>query len=48
MTTLARAFNRAAGTHIDAEDLTSVALFCCIGLLASVCMMRYGLDFGVF
>ena len=48
MTALVQAFNRATGTHIDAEVLTTVALFCCIGLLASFCMMRYGLDFGPF
>jgi hypothetical protein len=48
MTALVQAFNRATRTHIDAEGITTIALFCCIGLLASFCMMRNGLDFGPF
>ena len=45
MTALAQALiNRTTGA--DTGSLATVALFSCVGLLATLCAMRYGLDFG--
>jgi hypothetical protein len=47
MTALAQALiARATGT--ETEGLVTVALFSCIGLLVTLCMARYGLDYGTF
>jgi len=36
-------------TRTDAEgSLATVVLFSCAGLLVTLCMVRYGLDFGSF
>ncbi|HZL37788.1 MAG TPA: hypothetical protein VFC78_20895 [Tepidisphaeraceae bacterium] len=46
MAALARALiNRTTGTATDGS-LATVALFSCVGLLVTLCAMRYGLDFG--
>jgi hypothetical protein len=45
MTALAQALiARAAKT--DGEGPLTVALFSCVGLLVTLCLMRYGLDYG--
>lgn len=48
MAALAQALSRASGADIDVDSLFTVVLFCGVGLLATFCMMRYGLDFGSF
>jgi hypothetical protein len=49
MTALAQAFvNRATGRTDTDGSLATVVLFSCIGLLVTLCMVRYGLDFGSF
>jgi hypothetical protein len=48
MTALAQALTRATGTDVDVSTLRSVVIFSLVGLIASVCMARYGLDFGPF
>lgn len=48
MTALAHALTRATGTDVEAGTLWSVVIFSLVGLIASVCMARYGLDFGPF
>ena len=48
MTALAQALiTRATETRTDGS-LASVALFSCVGLLITLCMARYGLDYGSF
>ena len=48
MTALAQALiTRATETRTDGS-LASVALFSCVGLLITLCMVRYGLDYGSF
>ncbi|HEY3679617.1 MAG TPA: hypothetical protein VGL45_12935 [Bradyrhizobium sp.] len=48
MTALAQALTRATGTDVDVGTLRTVVIFSLVGLIASVCMARYGLDFGPF
>jgi hypothetical protein len=48
MTALAQALTRATGTDVEAGTLWSVVIFSLTGLVASICMARYGLDFGPF
>ena len=45
MTTIAQALSRLTGTDIDAESLTPVLAFCCIGLAVTLFAIKsYGLD----
>ena len=48
MTALAQALTRATGSDVDVETLRTLVIFSLVGLIASVCMARYGLDFGPF
>jgi hypothetical protein len=48
MTALAQALTRATGTDVDVGTLRTVVIFSLVGLIASLCMVRYGLDFGPF
>jgi hypothetical protein len=48
MTALAQALTRATGSDVDVGTLRTVVIFSLVGLIASVCMARYGLDFGPF
>ena len=48
MTALAQALiTRATGTKAN-ESLAIVALFSCIGLVVTFCMVHYGLDYTAF
>jgi hypothetical protein len=48
MTALAQSLiSRATGTASNVS-LAIVALFSCVGLLVTLCAVRYGLDFGSF
>jgi hypothetical protein len=44
MTALARVISWASGTSVDVENVKTVAVFCGIGLAASLLMAGYGLD----
>ena len=49
MTAFARALiNRTTETAADGSLATTVALFSCVGLLVTLCAVRYGLDYGSF
>ena len=49
MTALAQTLIKRATGRTDTDgSLATVALFSCIGLLVTLCMVRYGLDFGSF
>ena len=45
MTALAHTISRVSGVEIDVESLRTVAMFCGVGLLASIALcLTYGLD----
>jgi|GraSoi_2013_80cm_1033760.scaffolds.fasta_scaffold206579_1 hypothetical protein len=44
MATLARTLARAFGTDVDVEVLKIIAVFCGVGLLATVMAASYGVD----
>jgi hypothetical protein len=44
MAALARALSRASGTNVDVETLKTIAIFCGVGLFASLLFATYGLD----
>jgi hypothetical protein len=44
MTAIARVLSRASGTKVEAETLKTIAMFCGVGLLASLLFATYGLD----
>lgn len=46
MAALARLLSRASGMDVDVETLKIVAIFCGVGLLASLLFAIYGLDLG--
>ena len=44
MIAIAQALSRLTGTDVDAESLTPVLAFCCIGLAVTFFAKTYGLD----
>ena len=44
MAALARALSRASGTNVVVETLKTIAIFCGVGLFASLLFATYGLD----
>ena len=50
MAALAKVFARVSGSQVDIETLTTIALFCGIGLFVSLLFASVGLDLsaGVF
>lgn len=47
MIAIAKALSRVSGTEVDVESLKTVAMFCGVGLLASLLfLVTYGLDLG--
>jgi len=44
MAALARALSRASGTNVDVATLKTIAIFCGVGLFASLLFTTYGLD----
>jgi hypothetical protein len=38
--------HEAAKARADARPFKIIALFCCVGLLASLCLLSWGLDLG--
>ncbi len=48
MTALAQALITRATETRTGGSLATVALFSCVGLLITLCTVRYGLDYGSF
>jgi hypothetical protein len=44
MAALARALSRASGTNVDVATLKTIAIFCAVGLFASLLFATHGLD----
>jgi hypothetical protein len=44
MATIARVLSRASGTEIDVETITTIVMFCGVGLTVSLMLASYGLD----
>jgi hypothetical protein len=45
MTAIAKVLSRAPGVQGDAETFQTIAIFCGVGLLASLVLLLSGLDF---